>query len=92
MDEVQRGTRPGRHVGRGTSVVIRSRNNRASGQFAANANLTHLGRIAVIREPRGQRVDQAKALVGTGQKKHTTIGTYRAAIERGGDFLTANVW
>jgi len=37
-------------------------------------------------------VDQAKASVGTGQKKHTAIGTDRAAIERGGDLLAANVW
>jgi len=66
-----------------------------------------LGRIASIRKQRGQRVDHAKALVRTGKKKHSAIGTdwaakrtnaatsgqrARAAIECGRDLFAANVW
>jgi hypothetical protein len=54
--------------------------------------MADLGRIAVIRKQRGQSVDQVKAFVGTGQKKHSAIGTDRDAVERGGDSLLADVW
>ena len=37
-----RGTRPAGHVGRGIIELIRSRNNSASGQFAAKASLIRL--------------------------------------------------
>src|SRR6185312_1054799 len=54
--------------------------------------MADLGRFAVIREQFGQSVDQAKAFVGAGQKKHSAIGTDRAAVKRGGDLLLADVW
>ena len=54
--------------------------------------MADLGWVAVIREQFSHRVDQAKALVGARQQKHAAIGTDRAAIERGGDFLATNVW
>src|SRR3954454_15748829 len=50
------------------------------------------GWIAVVGDQRGQRVDQAQALVGTGQKQDATVGTDLPGIEGGGDFLLADTW
>jgi hypothetical protein len=50
------------------------------------------GWIAVVADQRGQRVDQAQALVGTGQKQDATVGTDLPGIEGGGDLLPANTW
>ena len=46
----------------------------------------------MVRDDRGQCVDQAKPLVGTGQKQDAAIGTDQAAVERGGDLLLADTW
>ncbi len=48
--------------------------------------------IAVIGDDRGQRVDQAKPFVDTGQQNHTAVGTDPAAIERGRNFFLADTW
>ena len=54
--------------------------------------MADLSGIAIIREQSGQGVDQAKAPVGGGEQEHTAVRTDRATIERGGDFLLADVW
>jgi hypothetical protein len=51
-----------------------------------------LGRIATVGDQSGQRIDQAKALVGGGQKENAAVGTDLSTIERGGDLLLADVW
>ena len=51
-----------------------------------------LGRIASVGDQSGQRVDQAKTLVGGGQQENAAVGTDLSPIERGGDLLLADVW
>lgn len=51
-----------------------------------------LHRIARIREQPGQSVDQAKTLVGGGQKEHAAVRTDLSAVECGGNFLLTDVW
>jgi hypothetical protein len=46
----------------------------------------------MVRDERGQRIDQAEPPVGTGQQQNTAVGTDPPAIERGGDFLLADTW
>lgn len=48
-----------------------------------------LSLIPGVREERGQLVDHAKALVGSGEQEDTAVGTDRAAVECRGDFLLA---
>src|SRR5882672_3190251 len=51
-----------------------------------------LGRVARVGDQPGQRVDQAKTLVGGSQKENAAVGTDLSAIEGGGDLLLADVW
>jgi len=51
---------------------------------------TGIPQVAVVRDQRGQRIDQAKAFVGTRQQQDAAIGTDLAGIEGGGDLLLAN--
>src|SRR5271166_2719839 len=51
-----------------------------------------LGGVTVVGDDRGQPVDQAKLLVGTGQQQNATVGTDHAAIECRGDLLAAYAW
>src|ERR1700738_2471953 len=50
------------------------------------------GGIAIVGDQHGQRIDQAKTLIGRGQQENAAVGTDLAAIKRRGDFLLAEVW
>src|ERR1017187_9618635 len=66
------------------------------GEDASTQNIRHrmgdLGWIASVRDQPRQRVDQAKTLVGGGQKENAAVGTDLSPIERGGNLLLAYVW
>jgi hypothetical protein len=49
-------------------------------------------RIAVVPDQTGQRNDQPKAFVGTGQQQDAAVGTDLPRIEGGGDLLLAKTW
>ena len=51
-----------------------------------------LGRVSVVGNGCGQRVDQAKLLVRTSEQQPAAIGTDRAAIECSGDLLLTGDW
>ena len=51
-----------------------------------------LRRVAMVGDKCGQRIDQAKPPVGTGQQQNAAIGTDPPAVERGGDLLLADTW
>jgi hypothetical protein len=50
------------------------------------------GLVAMVGDDRGQHVDQAKPLIGTGQQQNAAVGTDPSAVEGSGDFLPADTW
>src|SRR3954466_11827323 len=66
------------------------------GENASPQDIRHrmgdLRRVAGIADQSGQRVDQAKTLVGGSQKEHPAVGTDLSTIEGRGDLLLADVW
>src|ERR1017187_6426781 len=83
--EFVRGTRPTVHVGRGINEQIRSRNNSAFGQLAANANFT---RVPVSRtrtatfNRRSRMVENSPLARGScfGMASRTTRTSQKAAV------------
>jgi hypothetical protein len=49
-------------------------------------------RGAMVSDDRGQRIDQAKPLVGTSQQQDPAVRADPPTIECGGDFLLADTW
>ena len=50
------------------------------------------GLVAMVGNDRGQRIDQAKPLIGTSQQQNAAVGTDQPTIESSGDFLLADTW
>jgi hypothetical protein len=68
----------------------------SDGKHAGPQDIGHrvgdLARIAMVGNDCGERIDQAKPFVGTGQQQDTAVGTDPSTIEPCGDFLLADTW
>jgi hypothetical protein len=66
------------------------------GEDAGAQNVGHdvgdKGRVAVVRDQRGQRIDQAEVFVGTGQQQDAAVGADLAGIKGRGDLFLAETW
>jgi hypothetical protein len=67
-----------------------------NGEDTATQNVGHCvgdqGLVTMVGNNRGQHVDQAKPLVGTGQQQNAALGTDQPTIESSGDLLLADTW